>query len=490
MIKQAPSLPRMAAIVLFVVSCVLVLTFLWVSFGGSVPLQASGYRFNVEFPQAVQLGTEADVRISGISVGKVITTSLDRHTGLTRAVVQIDPQYAPRPADTRAILRQKSLLGETYVALTPGTRAAPALLDGATLPQAQVAPTVQLDQILSAFDPTTRAAFSTWMQQGGVALTDRGQAVNSAIAALYPFATNVDSVLTVLHRDDVATREFISGAGQTFAALARSPVALQALIRNSNSVFGATAAQDTALAAAIRAFPGFLSATRTTVDRLAGFGSETKPLVDQLRPAAVQLSPALVALRSVAPELTTAFTGLGPLTRAANAGLPAFERFLDESVPLLQRLKPYLGGVVPVLNYIESYRREIAAFFGNSTAATNAQTPEATGPLAHYVRATQPINPETLTAYRSRLESSRTNPYLVPGGYAQLATGLPVLGSWLCTSNPQPATGPSIPALLAQTLSTYYYTQDSGGPPCIGQTPLGAQTTGQQQAFPHLTPLP
>ena len=59
---------------------------------------------------------------------------------------------------------------------------------------------------------------------------------------------------------------------------------------------------------------------------------------------------------------------IGPLTQASKAGFPAFERFLDESVPWLARLKPYLGGVVPVLDYINDYRREIAAFFANSTA--------------------------------------------------------------------------------------------------------------------------
>ena len=56
-----------------------------------------------------------------------------------------------------------------------------------------------------------------------------------------------------------------------------------------------------------------------------------------------------------------------PLTSASKAGFPALEQFLDASVPLLARLNPYLGGVVPVINYINDYRREIAGFFANST---------------------------------------------------------------------------------------------------------------------------
>ena len=201
MTKQAPSRARIVTMVAFAGSCIGLLIYLWTSFGGSVPLAPKGYRFDVEFDQAVQLAAQSDVRISGVSVGKVVSVGLDRRTGLTRAVIEIDRQFAPRPADTRAILRQKSLLGETYVELSPGTPTGPKLPDGATLPRAQVAPTVQLDQILSTFDPTTRLAFETWMQQAGIALTGRGEDFNTAFAYLYPFATNVDAVLAVLGRE-------------------------------------------------------------------------------------------------------------------------------------------------------------------------------------------------------------------------------------------------------------------------------------------------
>ena len=216
--KQAPSTSRILTMVLFAASCIGLLLFLWISFGGSIPLAPQGYRLNAEFKEAVQLAQESDVRISGVSVGKVIAVSLDRRTGLTKAVLQIDHQYAPRPADTRAILRQKSLLGETYIELSPGSANAPTLPDGGTLPPAQIAPTVQLDQILSTFDPATRKAFQVWMQQGGVALTNRGEDFNAAFAALFPFATNVDSVLSVLGLKIAVTPELEDASARVTSA--------------------------------------------------------------------------------------------------------------------------------------------------------------------------------------------------------------------------------------------------------------------------------
>ncbi len=159
-------------------------------------------------------------------------------------MIQIDHQYVPRPADTRAILREKSLLGETYVQLSAGNPHGPKLRDGATLPAGHVAPTVQLDQILDTFDPRTRAAFQTWMQQGGIALTNRGEQFNAAFAQLYPFATNVNSVLAVLQRQQSATTTLLHDGGQVLSAVSSSPAELQGLVRNANQVFATTAGRD------------------------------------------------------------------------------------------------------------------------------------------------------------------------------------------------------------------------------------------------------
>jgi virulence factor Mce-like protein len=488
--KQAPSKTKVLTMVAFAASCVGLLLFLWLSFGGSIPLAPQGYRMSVEFDQAVQLAPQSDVRISGVSVGKVVNVQLNHNTWLTHAEIEIDHQFAPRPSDTRAILRAKSLLGETYIELSPGSRSAPPLPDGGTLPHAQVAPTVALDQILSTFSPGTRRAFQVWMQSQGVALTRRGEDLNAALYQLYPFAVKVDSVLAVLHRDSAATSALLRNGGRVFSALSASPSQLQGFITNSNAVFAATARQNAALAATVRAFPAFTVAVTSTVNNTARFARNAKPLIDELRPAARQLSPALQQLVFLAPELRDVMVNIGPLTQASKTGVPAFETFLDQTVPLLTRLKPYLGGIVPVLDYINTYRREIAAFFANSTAATQATLPNGQGISMHYARVSNPVNPEVLTAYQQRLYSNRANPYMAPGGYSQLKSGLSVFGSYLCTSNPQPTIGPTIPANVYKLLQDVYYTALPGGPPCNAQAPLGSLTTGQQQAFPHLKALP
>lgn len=514
----APSRLRIAVMIAFAASCVALLLFLWLSFGGSVPLVPKGYRISVEFDQAVQLGTQADVDIAGVPVGTVVSVGLDHRTGLTRAVLQIDPRYAPRPADTRATLRQKTLLGETYVELSFGNARGPMLPDGGQLPQAQVQPTVQLDQILDTFDPKTRRAFETWMQDDGVAFTNRGQDFNDALGELFPFARNVSGVLAVLRRDSSATSTLLADGGQVLGAISRNPAQLQGLIRNANTVFSATAARNSELAAAVRAFPGFLASTRATLQTVRTFAAQTKPLVDELKPAAVQLSPALVSLGKLAPNLEAVMKGLGPLTAAAQSGVPALESFLAVSSKpgagaaktLLASLRPFLGQLVPVFDYLGAYRKELAAFFANDAASTEGAAPafSSTARL-HYLRFSAPLSPEELTAQSQRPYSNRSNAYEVPGGGSSLSgstnalgTALDVFGSYLCTSHPLAAIPSTSGSVAYQSELPLFYGGDDAtkvpAPACNPQEQLsdalrsavGAGLGPASGFYPQLQPLP
>src|ERR687898_2313446 len=134
---RPPTPIQLLVAVAFAISCFGLLLFLWLAFGGPTPLKPESYRVKVPFNEAAQLALESDVRISGVSVGRVKTIDLNDE-GRAEAELEIDSRYAPIPSDTRAILRQKTLLGETYVELTPGSDAAEPLDEGASLPRAQV----------------------------------------------------------------------------------------------------------------------------------------------------------------------------------------------------------------------------------------------------------------------------------------------------------------------------------------------------------------
>ena len=180
MIKETPSVGRIAAMILFTFSCVGILLFLWLSFGGAIPLKPQSYRFSAKIAEAPTLAEEADVRMAGVNIGKVKTKELDKGGARTIVEMEVNPDFAPVAKDSKVILRQKTLLGESYIEVAPGHRRlnGPAdnmLEDGGTLPVSQVEDTVELDEIFSAFDSDTRARVQDLDQ--GAGRRDQGRAL-------------------------------------------------------------------------------------------------------------------------------------------------------------------------------------------------------------------------------------------------------------------------------------------------------------------------
>lgn len=440
--KQAPTLGRILVMAGFALSCFGLLLYLWISFGGSVPLKPKGYQFHAYFPEAAQLAQQADVRISGVPVGKVVKTQLgpDNTTDVT---IQLDERYAPIPRDARAILRQKTLLGETYVELTPGNKSGGLLKEGGRLPASQVQRTVELDEIFRSLDERTRRDFQVWMQSSAEALRGRGQDFNDTLGNLAPFVTGTNELLTILNRQEPMVQGFFRNTGIVFDALSERGNDLSSLITNSNIVFGTIGDRNDALEAVFKALPTFERESQLTVERLDRFARNTDPLVTQLRPVARQLSPTLQSLDRLAPPFRDFFVDLGPLITASYRGLPAFSRFLDDLRPALGQLDPFTRTLNPVLRFLVSYLPEIDSFFGNFTAATNTTGID----QLKYLRGMAPFSPEGLATYPERLAYNRPNSYRSPGTSGELARGLSTFEQRQCTSGLRPV--PNLPPDLA-----------------------------------------
>ncbi|MBV8220987.1 MAG: MCE family protein, partial [Solirubrobacterales bacterium] len=54
--RQAPSAGRILTMVAFATSCLGLLLYLWISFGGTTSLSPKGYEISAEFNQAENLG--------------------------------------------------------------------------------------------------------------------------------------------------------------------------------------------------------------------------------------------------------------------------------------------------------------------------------------------------------------------------------------------------------------------------------------------------
>ena len=460
--KNPPSLGRIGAMVGFTLSVAALLMFLWTAFGGTLPLAPEGYRFKAAFPEASLLVKEADVRMAGVNVGKVKNKELGRGGRTTVVEIEIDDRFAPIGRDAQAILRQKSLLGETYVEITPGSSGGQDLDDGSTLASTNVDDTVELDEVFRTFDPETRDAFQQWLHEAGIVTSGRfARDFNDSLGNAAPFFEDGAKLLRPLAEQEVALRRVFRDTGRVFDALSREDGQLRGLITGGEATFGALASRDDALAETFAVFPTFLRETRSTVRRLEAFARNTDPLVRDLREPARDLAPTLRDLGDLSPDLEKLFNHIRPLVRASRTGVPAASRFLRGAEPVLEATHVFMPELNPILSYLSFARGQLAQFItvGGAALAGNGEGGYlGNGGAEHYLPQIAIIDGRSFQRRPDRPEWERANSYVAPNAYDR-AIPLGVIESFDCKNNGGEQRNPEGEGEEAE-------------PPCYEQPPL------------------
>lgn len=112
---------------------------------------SSGWRLYVQFPDVLNLPDRAKVQVRGRNVGTLDSVRLTNTAAVAALTLDSDTAL---PRGTIAELRQDTLLGDVYVALTPpetgGTDATAMLADGDTLAPEQTRAPVQVEQLMTS----------------------------------------------------------------------------------------------------------------------------------------------------------------------------------------------------------------------------------------------------------------------------------------------------------------------------------------------------
>lgn len=422
MVTQAPRRSAVMVALAFTLSCIGLIVFVWTQFGGTIPFGPQGYRIHAVFKETGLLVPNADVRISGVNVGKVTSVQA---TGVNSYVtMDLQHQYAPIPADTRAILRQKTLLGEAYVALSTGNGRGPKLPDGGTIPPNQIEQTQSLDQVLGSFDKPTQQNLQAFLNGTYTALSGRGEDINDAIGNLDPTFTELQAVFGALNDQQNNLRSLISNSATVLTTVGDRSADLQSLITAGDQVLSATAARDNALRDTVNALPPFLTELRSTLGTLNGTLGIAKPTLDALTPVAPLLTPALnevITLSGPAVQLLHQAPGL---LDAATQALPAITRFTLAFHPALDALLPAAREVSPIITFIGLYSRELVTTMADLAADLEASAPAQTrSGSAAYLRAIAMTGNESPFGQSIREPTNRDNSYFSPGELADVAAG-------------------------------------------------------------------
>jgi phospholipid/cholesterol/gamma-HCH transport system substrate-binding protein len=332
------------------------------AFGGSLPWK-SEYVVYAQVRSANELHSRTPVRIAGVEVGRV--AGLKRGPGGT-AIIKLAIKDKGRPLHRDATLKVRPrifLEGNFFVDLKPGSPSSPELPDGGTIPLANTATPVQLDQILTELDSPTRAnllhfvhALATSVEGDGSQTFDR--------TLKYWAPTFRNGALTAeafrgLREGDLAG--FIRDGGRTAAAIAADRAALAHLVTGLNRSTRALAQRRAKVDQAIVQLAGTIDEARPAFEAINAAIPSSRALVRELRPALAvapptlrsanvlldqvdaliqprelpalldQLQPAIVSLARLEPQLARFLGLLNPVTECARTNaLPTLKKSVDD----------------------------------------------------------------------------------------------------------------------------------------------------------------
>ncbi len=316
------------------------------------------YTLHVQIADASEVTKGAEVHMGGSLVGIVDTVTPARDaSGQPIAVMNmnLNKSVEPLPVDSAFDVRLKGAIGLKYVQLTPGT-STQTYKNGATVPLTQAGSEVDLDQVLSMFDPATRAGVAASTVGFSDALASRGGNINNAIGAFVPLVTDLGPVA----RNLAAPKTDLAGFWHGLESFSR---ALVPVAQTQADLYGNLDTTFTSLASVARPFlqnwisqtpPTFQSVITNSPSERA-FLSDTKDLFSELRPA-------FATLPVSAPVLADAFsigTHTLPGTYLPSSTGPGLDQQL---LNLAKALQSYTGNpaVIPGYNRLTLTARDLS----------------------------------------------------------------------------------------------------------------------------------
>jgi phospholipid/cholesterol/gamma-HCH transport system substrate-binding protein len=425
--RQTPQRLKLTALGVFLAVCVVVFGYLFTIAGGRLPLGDDAYTVSAVVPDPFQLVRNGDVRQAGVKIGTI--TDVEPLGTASKVTLRLRKEDAPLYRSSRILVRTKTLVGENYLDVQPGTPASGTLPDGATLPVGQADEAVQLDKILSSLDAPTRRRLRQNLDGLDAALDGRGGDVSRLFAALNPTVTQGAAVTSVLARQRTALANVIQRTGRIMQVFGDRTADVRALATQARRVAAAAASRDRALGATLDELPSTLKQAQSTAGVLGGFSGRATPVLRDLTSATASLQP---VVRDLGPAAVSG--------RRLFARLPAF---LDRAEPLLGQLRTFAGQVRPAvpqadallrqlnpaISYLAPYAKELGSFF-----TTVGSTTDVKDNVAGYLRVQQYYSPTSLAALTpeeakalkaltatgvvSRLLSEGRNAYPKPGAVA------------------------------------------------------------------------
>lgn len=211
----------------------------------------SSYKVVAHFSESGGIFQGAEVSYRGVSVGEVSDMRLTSEG--VDVVLDIQNDSGKIPKDTRALVANRSAVGEQYVELQPQTKDGPYLGDGSEIPVAMTATPISTTKLLTDLDTTVNSvnkkSMQTVVNELGKAFNGTGDDLGRLIDSSNSFITtandNVDMTTALLEEGSTvldtqidkssAIKSFASDLSKFSTTLARSDQDLRTVIENGSA---------------------------------------------------------------------------------------------------------------------------------------------------------------------------------------------------------------------------------------------------------------
>ncbi|GAA1593142.1 hypothetical protein GCM10009678_89210 [Actinomadura kijaniata] len=272
-------------------------------------------RMTAYFTKTVGLYPGADVRILGISVGRV--TSVTPVGGSVKVELKYDAKYKV-PADAQAVIVNQTLVADRYIQLTPAYKGGAVMPDRATLTINRTAVPVEVDEIGSSLNDLNKAlgpdganapgadgqgSLSRLLSVGAQTLDGQGEDIRRTIH-------DTSRMLSTLSADREDVAETIENLRIITGAMKENDAQIRQFTGHLNQVSGQLAGEREELSAALNT----LGPTLRNVQRfIKGNRDELSTNVRQL----AQITGTLVKRKDeIAEVLEVGPLGINNLARA------------------------------------------------------------------------------------------------------------------------------------------------------------------------------
>jgi len=170
---------------------------------GGASLGSHPYTVTAQFANVVDLVPQSAVRVNDVAVGRVSRIYLPPHSWTANVTMVINGDVR-LPANADAALRQSSLLGEWFVALSPppAGMAEGRLANGAMIPLSRTTGNATVEEVLGALSLLLNggglAQLHTISSQLNSALSGNEPQIHSLLSQINDLATNLNA-----HRHDI-----------------------------------------------------------------------------------------------------------------------------------------------------------------------------------------------------------------------------------------------------------------------------------------------